>query len=150
MEYAERLLAAINFLRVAERGTLWFVKDSLLEDVVPDFVAKRKAHPCLSLRRRAYQSLQDTVPIMLGSHRSKGVDSFEVKNVMPPDKHQKVSSTYFSVVRPARLFQEGRSLGVERFCGDDAEVQSNLRKPRLTDDELNRLNEYLGARGKLV
>lgn len=150
MDYAERLLAAINFLRVAERGTLWFVKDSLLEDVVADFVAKRKAHPCLSLRRRAYQSLQDTVPIMLGSHRSSGVASFEVKDVMAPDKHQKVSSTYFSVVRPARLFLEGRSLSVERFCRDDAEVQPNLRKPRLTDDELNRLNEYLGARGTLA
>lgn len=150
MEYAERLLAAINFLRVAERGTLWFVKDSLLEDVVPDFVAKRKAHPCLSLRRRAYQSLQDTVPIMLGSHRSSGVGSFEVKGVMAPDKHGKGGVTYFSVVRPARLFQEGRSLGVERFCGDDAEVQPNRLKPRLTDDELNRLNEYLGARGVLA
>lgn len=150
MKYAERLLAAINFLRVAERGTLWFVKDSLLEDVVAGFIARRKAHPCLSLRRRVYQSLQDTVPIMVGSHRSKGVDSFEVKGVMPPDKHGKGGVTYFSVVRPARLFQEGRSLGVERFCGDDAEVQRNLRKPRLTDDELNRLNEYLGARGKLV
>ena len=83
MEYAERLLAAINFLRVAERGTLWFVKDSLLEDVVDGFRAKRKAHPCLSLRRRAYQSLQDTVPIMLGSHRSSGVGSFEASPTSP-------------------------------------------------------------------
>jgi len=70
MEFEERLLQAINKLMNLSRGTLWIVKDQIWAKAIENFVLQRKAHPGLAIGKRSFLSLQDTMPMLLGTSRS--------------------------------------------------------------------------------
>ena len=82
MDIESRMLAAINEFRLAERGTLWIIKDTAWEKAISDFERKRAGHPGLSISTKTFKSLVDTVPMMIGSNKYTG-GSFVVQDVMP-------------------------------------------------------------------
>ncbi len=146
MDNESRLLAAINELRLAERGTLWIVKDTVWEKAISDFVRKRKGHPGLSISTKTYKSLVDTVPMMIGSSKySRG--SFYVEGVMP-NSQIKEKFTFFSAIRPCPISPGDKSpFAIDDFRGYSEEIKRNDDKPRLNDEEMNDLNHYLNGRG---
>ena len=146
MDEESRLLAAINEMRLAERGTLWIVKDSVWEKAIEGFVRKRKGHPGLSISTKTYKSLVDTVPMMIGSSQYRG-GSFVVRDVMPNSEGKK-PLTFFNAIRPRPLAPGGdQPFAIDEFRGYSEEVTRNEAKPRLDDEELANLNRYLKGRG---
>ena len=145
MEDSQRLIDAINALDIAARGTLWFVKDTIWEQIILNFIRKRRAHPGLAIgRKKKFRSLLDTVPMMIGTSRNnKGL---RIDDVMPlsPSKRR---HTYFSVIRPLMPIGKEDPLAVKNFIGNDELIQRNYEKPRLNADEMSRLDAYLFARG---
>ena len=146
MDFESRLLAAINKLRLAARGTLWIVKDSIWERAISDFVRKRKGHPGLSISTKTYKSLVDTVPMMIGSSKySRG--SFYVEGVMP-NSQIKEKFTFFSAIRPRPIATaDTPPFAIDDFRGYCEEIKRNDDKPRLNDAEMNDLNHYLNGKG---
>ena len=146
MDEESRLLAAINELRLAERGTLWIIKDTAWEKAISGFKRKRKGHPGLSISTKTYKSLVDTVPMMIGSSRYSG-GSFVVQDVMS-SAHSKEKLTFFNVIRPRPLeASENQPFAIDDFRGYSEEVTRNEDKPRLNDEEMADLNSYLNGKG---
>ena len=145
MDFESRLQEAINEFRMADRGTLWFVKDSVWEMIIEEFEKKRVGHPGLVISRRKFKSLQDTVTMMIGSSRYTG-GSFYVKDVMPNVKEKK-KLTFFKAFKPCPLPPEGDSpLAIENFTGRSDEIRRNDDKPSLDQDEMKQLNIYIKAK----
>ena len=146
MEYESRLLEAINKLSLAERGTLWNVKDNVWERAIEDFECKRISHPGLSISRKRYTSLFDTVPMMIGTSKYKP-GGFWVENVMPNAKVKK-TLTFFNVIRPRPIpADEVPPMTIEAFMGNNDDVKRNTDKSRLNQEEMVRLDCYLHNRG---
>lgn len=144
MDHESRLLAAINEMRLAERGTLWLVNDSVWEKAISDFVRKRIGHSGLSISTKTYKSLVDTVPMMIGSSKYSR-ESFVVEDVMPNTKEK---LTFFRAIRPRPLSpDENQPFAIDDFRGYNEEIMRNNDKPRLNDEELDNLNHYLENMG---
>lgn len=134
MDIEERRFKALDFLYDYSKGTLWWVKDRLWNEAIPNFVLKRKGHPGLSLSRQKLEGLYDPVMMAIGLTKTvKG--GFAVRNITEPVQGSQPRMTHFDVLRPCRIrFNEfGAANGVSR----------NDYKPRLDRNELKRLNKLL-------
>lgn len=145
MKPEERLLCAINALKVAPKGSLWFVKESVWKEVIPNYDqnSTRKAHAGLIFADKKYTSLHDTVNIMIGTSSPWGSQKgFRVDGVVlnSPKRY-----TYFRIIRPQ--FVETCPLGVQEFTGNSENIQRNLEKPSLNEKEIRSLNDYLWRKG---
>ena len=143
MEHQERILNAINELALGAKGSLWLIKDTAWERVIHGFVRKRQSHPAMIFANRHYESLNDTVPLMIGSSR-KGC-GLRLKAAMP-GSHPGKPYTYFSVVRPCPTVSAD-AMAIKRFTGLDPEVERNHQKPYIEDDEFYKLDCYLASKG---
>ena len=145
MDFSQRLLEAINELNPAARGTLWFVNDVAWEQVIPCFIRKRKGHPGLAVGcKKVYHSLNDTVPMMIGTSKNHG--GLRIDDAMPHPSSQK-RHTFFSYIRPLMPIGREDPLAVKNFIGQSDLIHKNHDKPRLTDEEMFRLEAYLYAKG---
>ena len=146
MDNDQRLLNAINELVLAPKGSLWFIRENIWAEMIPDYIIKRKAHPALVFANKKYNSLKDTVPVMLGSSRDlKYRRGFQVRDVMPLSTKK---TTYFTAIRPClvRPVADG-GMTIENFTGGNPSVKRNFAKPNLEPDEMERLDGYLRNRG---
>ena len=146
MDNGERLLNAINELALAPKGSLWFIKESIWAETIPEYIIKRKAHPALVFANKRYKSLKDTVPILFGSSRNLDYRrGFQVRNVMPPPSKR---TTYFTAIRPCKVRPAADGgLSIDKFTGGNPDVNRNFVKPNLEADEMERLDSYLKNRG---
>lgn len=133
MNNDERRFKALDFLLDYSKGTLWRVKDRVWNDVVKGFVMKRKEHPGLSIGRERVSSIYDTIPMLIGTSKRSG-KCFIVKNFYN-DSKSKDKLTYFNVLRPY-------SIRFNEF-GVSSGVSINAEKPKLTPEEVSRLNSFL-------
>ncbi len=144
MEFEERLLQAINKLMNLSRGTLWIVKDQIWAKAIENFVLQRKAHPGLAIGKRSFLSLQDTMPMLLGTSRSLN-RGFAVADVLQRGTGQK---TYFSIIRPTSLSSNLLPfVPAIEFCGSHPNISRNDCKPSLSKKELDEFNHYLRNKG---
>ena len=146
MDNDQRLLNAINELVLAPKGSLWFIQENLWAEMIPEYIIKRKAHPALVFANKRYNSLRDTVPVMLGSSRElKYRQGFQVQDVMPQSTKK---TTYFTAIRPCKVrpVADG-GVTIEKFTGGNQSVRRNLAKPNLDTDEMESLDGYLRNRG---
>ena len=127
------------------RGTLWLVKDRLWKQGSSEVVIPCKDHPGLALGRDDFQSLQDTMPMLIGSERMPcNGRSFSVKNVIADKPWRK---TWFTVIRPGQMLPQlplGEFLG-----GEQANITRNSHKPSLTLAEKREFELYLKNQGVL-
>lgn len=127
------------------RGTLWIVKDTLLSEDKSGADVQRKSHQGLALGRDDYHSLQDTMPMLIGSERMPCTErSFSVKDVMADKPWKKV---WFTVIRPG-LVLPPLPLG-EVLGGENANITRNMHKPSLTPAEKQEFDLYLKRQGVL-
>lgn len=143
----ERVLELLKALLDISRGTLWFVKDQLWEKAIPDFVVKRKGHAGLSLGMQKVESLQDMMPMLIGTSKTGG-SAFYATGVFAWEKHPR--RTYFSAIRPCLQTSyrtAAPKLGVKDFLGQDPLVERNHDKPSLDGEEMGRFEEFLKNRG---
>ena len=136
MDSEERRFKALDFLLDYSKGTIWWVKDRLWNAAIPNFVVKRVHHPGLSLARDKAEGLYSMVPMAIGTTKNPG-SGFPVDGLSEEGTHE--GPSYFSVLRPCPLrFNEfGSAEGIEQ----------NAVKPRLTRDELSRLDRFLFGKG---
>lgn len=142
MKIEERLLNLVNFGVSIKRGTLWIVKDTLWEEVIPDFHRKRKGHPALSLgRKEPFCSLFDTISMMIGVSRKGG---FPVSGVMENNR-----VTHFSCIRPCIRSQFPGVAGVaaKEFLGHQPRICVNKLKSILNEREMKEFDKFLKNRG---
>lgn len=133
MNNEERRFKALDVLLDYSKGTLWWVKDRIWDEVIPEFKKKRQGHPGLSISRRRAQSLYDVVPMLIGTSKYPG-RSVKVSNLRNPEEAGE-RTTYFSVLRPypIRFNEFGSSEGV---C-------ANSHKPRIDKCEAQQLDVFL-------
>ena len=138
MDADERRFAALDFLFDYSKGTLWWVDNRLWNEAIAGFVWKRgsKSHPGLSICRRKAEGIYDTIPMLIGtSKKSFNTRALAVCHIDEESSSHYDKPTYFSPLRPCRLrFNDfGKADGVSR----------NEPKPRLDNDEMQRLNNIL-------
>ena len=150
MLFSQRLLHAINELALASKGSLWFIKEAIWRDIIPNYVVKRKAHPGLVFANKRYSSLIDTVPIMIGSSTDCSYNrGFPVQDVMPRSP-RKIKMTFFTAIRPCAAPMKETSqnrLTINDFTGHNPNVSRNLDKSSLDAEEMRRLDDYLLGKG---
>lgn len=147
MEYEERLLNAINALKVVPFGSIWIINDAVWKRVIADYVVKRRHHPGIAIsRRERFDRLTDIVPCMIGtSQKSSSGTGFRVENVMP---HSNKKHTYFKVVRPCHLHGDASpELAVKNFCGNYEFIRRSRGKTLLDDGEKAGLVKFLTRKG---
>ena len=138
MDVEERRFKALDFLLDYSKGTIWWVKDRLWEQVVPGFVRKREGHPGLSICRRRAEGLFSVIPLLLGTTRPPR-ECFVVEGVTESPAGEPPRRSCFSLLRPFPL----------RFgeFGDADGISMNAYKPRLTPGEESRLDGFLRKKG---
>ena len=138
MDQEQPMLDLINFLHAFTFGSLWWVRDTVWVTVKEDFHMKnaKKRHPGCCIGQREFTSLNQTVPMLFGSHSNSCgffVGSLSAKDAALPRKG------YFAV-RPYPIM-------VSYVIGKDPDIQRNSFKPELTAEEENDLKAYLIAKG---
>ena len=147
MEKSERLLNAINCFELISKGSLWIVDEKIWDSAIDGFIPKRKGHPGLVFALKRYKSLEDTVPMMIGSSRKVGY-SLCVKNVFD-DKSEK-KETFFTAIRPKPISVDdapSSGLVANRFAGKHTGISRNPYKSLLDADEMAELDKYLLRKG---
>lgn len=135
MDIEQRMLKALEFLFDFSLGSLWVVNDTLWARSISYFVHKRKNHPGLCLGKRMFCSLQDTMPMLIGTSRNSGgfmVKGFSKKN---GDEYE----TFFKI-RPIPIPVAG-------IIGEKPEICPNTYKPHLDPEEMVELQKYLQGKG---
>lgn len=132
---AKRMLSVMQvFEDFGSVGSLWWVDESVWMENVSryDSGSTRRSHPGVSIRREIPKTTFELVPFLHGRSR-KCRDSVRVDGVSSEENHP----TYFGGIRPV-------SLGLNLFC---YEVRQNKRKPRLSDVEMKKLEQWLSEKG---
>ena len=143
MDPTERRLKVINELELAPKGSLWFVQDCVWKQVIEKFVVKRKGHVALVFKQMTFASLNDTVPVLIGTSHGHGL---KLRPVLPPNK--KSQHTIFSAVRPiCTLPNVSSPLAIDNFTGDNETIKRNPYKKSIDEDEFFKLDCYLANKG---
>lgn len=144
MEYEERKLKAINELMLIAKGSLWFIKDSIWQQTIKDFVKQRVGHVGLVYKNMSFSSLNDTVPVLIGTSFGSGL---KLRPVLPRYR-KKRAHTVFSIIRPISTIPENTPpLAVDKFTGYDPNIKVNEQKPFIDEDEYSKLDQYLAQKG---
>ena len=128
----DRKFKALEALLDYSRGTLWWVRDHLWSEAIPNFVQKRWGHPGLSLARKKVEGLYSMIPMAIGTSIRYG-RALAVSGLSEEGVHD--APTYFAVLRPHRL-------RFDNFGSADGIIRNQI-KPRLTSDEFRRLDGFL-------
>lgn len=118
-------------------GTLWWVKESLWLEVLPDGYDRhstREGHPGLSIRRFPVEDLYDQAPMLHGSSRGSGI---KVRGLTPDEPERRTA--FGPLLAPVPVH--------EVFDDDSApRLRQNLYKPRVTSEERKALDGFLQKR----
>lgn len=115
-------------------GTLWWVREELWEKVNPNFVAKRKHHPGLSLAGGRFAGRPGVVPMLVGTSKCRE-PALRVSNLRDPELYGK-RVTHFTLLRPCNL-------KLRHFGHKKRGIEMNRDKPRINDKERENLERLL-------
>lgn len=135
------------------KGTLWQVREDIWQAHLrlKHYRSNRVWHPGLSLMERKLENSREYIPMLHGTTDTRG--PVVVKGITT-DKGEDHTTSFGRTIRPTALpvvalipggpvKEEIPRTNPLRKCG----IHQNIHKPRITDDELQHLNAWLGTRG---